>query len=186
MIATILAVQTQILYNPLLNLMINITAFFLLTFFYKNEWFLRLFISFAFFIIGGLAEGSAWMIGRMLFSFEMNDVNNLWLFPFICALGVAIELIYVNIVFQAISFFKRHQSKMTMFIIFLIAVLILCFVYMVVTFADTAYSIDAADCGNCGVHLPVHRPAPRAAGAASACKLRRNAARPGQALHCAL
>lgn len=89
MIATILAVQTQILYNPLLNLMINITAFFLLTFFYKNEWFLRLFISFAFFIIGGLAEGSAWMIGRMLFSFEMNDVNNLWLFPFICALGVA-------------------------------------------------------------------------------------------------
>lgn len=143
MIATILAVQTQILYNPLLNLMINITAFFLLTFFYKNEWFLRLFISFAFFIIGGLAEGSAWMIGRMLFSFEMNDVNNLWLFPFICALGVAIELIYVNIVFQAISFFKRHQSKMTMFIIFLIAVLILCFVYMVVTFADTAYLIPA-------------------------------------------
>lgn len=37
MIATILAVQTQILYNPLLNLMINITAFFLLTFFLQER-----------------------------------------------------------------------------------------------------------------------------------------------------
>lgn len=141
--ALFLTLQTQIVYNSLINMLANILIFFLLTFFYKNAWYQRLFISFTLFVVGGLAEGTAWMIGRMFFSFDMAYVNELWIFPLICALGVLVELLYVCIILKSIALFKKYQAKMSSFIIFLIAVLVLCVIYLTVTFADTAYLIPA-------------------------------------------
>lgn len=138
--AVLLTIQPLLLYNVRFNSLVNIVLGFLLTFFYQEVWYHRLFISFALFVSSVLAEGSGWIVGRMLFPVDsMSTVNELVIFPIMCVLGVLFDFLYAWIIVHSLKLFERHKQKISTLTLFLIAVLIFCIIDLLVTFADTAH-----------------------------------------------
>ena len=140
----LLTLQTQFAYSMFLNPTANILVAFALTFLYKGVWYQRLFISFTLFVVGVLGEGSAWLIGQFFFTVkDMTHANEEQHFLIICILAVIFELVYVCIILSIIKYFKTHTYKLNTFILFLIAVLMYCIIFLTVTFTDTKYLVPA-------------------------------------------
>ena len=141
----LLTLQTQFAYSMFLNPTANILVAFALTFLYKGVWYQRLFISFTLFVVGVLGEGSAWLIGQFFFTVkDMTHANEEQHFLIICILAVIFELVYVCIILSIIKYFKTHTYKLNTFILFLIAVLMYCIIFLTVTFTDTKYLVPAS------------------------------------------
>ena len=140
----LLTLQTQFAYSMFLNPTANILVAFALTFLYKGVWYQRLFISFTLFVVGVLGEGSAWLTGQFFFTVkDMTHANEEQHFLIICILAVIFELVYVCIILSIIKYFKTHTYKLNTFILFLIAVLMYCIIFLTVTFTDTKYLVPA-------------------------------------------
>ena len=73
--AILLTVQTQLAYDVNINTFTNMATMFALSFFYFGTWYLRLFVSFAFYVVTVLSEGSAVLIGRLLFAVDTIKIN---------------------------------------------------------------------------------------------------------------
>lgn len=141
--AVLITAQAEFAYSIITNTFFSVLIFFALSFFYKESWYLRLFTCFAFFLIGGIAEAAALLIGRFFFILDMSQVNGAQQFFAICILGVFFNAFYTFIALQIIKLFKHHSRRLRTFILFLIAVLIYSIITLIVTFTDTTYLIPA-------------------------------------------
>ena len=142
--AVVLTLQTQFAYGMFLNPVTNVLVFFGLTFLYHGIWYQRLFIALSGFIAGILGEGSAWL--SIQFFFPVNDLthaNEEQHFLIICIFAVLFEFVYVCTILKIIKHFKTHTYKLNTFILFLIAVLMYCIIFLTVTFTDTKYLVPA-------------------------------------------
>lgn len=141
--AILLTVQTQLAYDVNINTFTNIATMFALSFFYFGTWYLRLFVSFAFYVVTVLSEGSAVLIGRLLFAVDTIKINESLYFIVISFFSVIYNFLYNLVITYIICLFKQHKQKLQFFILFLIAVLIYSIIILLVTFADTAYQIPS-------------------------------------------
>ena len=139
----LLTIQTEIAYNITLNSIITVLIMFILSFFYREFWYQRLFLSLSFYVISALAEGSGWLMGRLFFHVEMTKANESQQFLLMCALGVVFDFLYILVALFAIKLFKRHKQRLRTFILFLIVVLVYSIIVLLVTFADTSFLVPS-------------------------------------------
>ena len=90
-----LTCQTQLAYNLTLNTTVTMLTMFMLSFFYRNIWYQRLFISLVFYVISVLAEGSGWLVGQLFFHTDMTRANESQQFLWMCILGVIFDFLYI-------------------------------------------------------------------------------------------
>lgn len=139
----IITLQTQFAYNLILNSIVSVLAVFLFTFCYRESWIYRLFTSLSIYVIAVIAEGSSYLIARMFIPINMMQPNRASNFTLITICGVAIEAIYITIALCVIKSYKKRSHVMSIFILFLIVVLVYAMIFLIVTFADTAYLAPA-------------------------------------------
>lgn len=139
----IITLQTQFAYDLILNSIVSVLAIFLFTFCYRESWIYRLFTSLSIYVIAVIAEGSSYLIARIFIPIDMMQPNHASNFTLITFCGVAIEAIYLTIALCMIKSYKKRSHVMSIFILFLIVVLAYAMIFLIVTFADTAYIIPA-------------------------------------------
>ena len=139
----LITLQTQYIYNIILNSAVSIVAIFLFTFCYSEPWIYRLFISFSLYVIALVAEGSSFLIFRLFTPIDMLNANASRYFALIALGSILLEGAYIVIALYIIKSYKKRSPRMTTFILFLIVVLAYCIIELVVTFTDTAYLIPA-------------------------------------------
>ena len=139
----IITLQTQFAYDLILNSIVSVLSIFLFTFCYRESWIYRLFTSLSIYVIAVIAEGSSYLIARMFIPIDMMQPNRASNFTLITFCGVAIEAIYLTIALCMIKSYKKRSHVMSIFILFLIVVLTYAMIFLIVTFADTAYIIPA-------------------------------------------
>ena len=139
----LITLQTEIAYSLILNSLVSIVAIFLFTFCYRESWIYRFFVSLSIYVLAVIAEGTGWLIIRMFMPVNMLHANETSFFAVAALSGVLFEAFYIALALFIINFFKKHRPKLTIFILFLIIVLVFGIIDLTVTFAETTYLIPA-------------------------------------------
>ena len=135
--------QSEYAYNVNLNTAISILLIFLFTFCYRESWIYRLFISLSIYVLAVIAEGTSLLVARSFIPVNMMHANENSFFAVVALASVLFEAFYIILTLFIIRFFKKHRPKLTIFILFLIIVLVFGIIDLIVTFADTAYIVPA-------------------------------------------
>ncbi len=138
-----ITLQSKFAYNMSLNVVVSILATFLFTFCYRESWIYRFFVSLSIYVLAVIAEGTGWLIIRMFMPVNMLHANETSFFAVAALSGVLFEAFYIALALFIINFFKKHRPKLTIFILFLIIVLVFGIIDLTVTFAETTYLIPA-------------------------------------------
>ena len=133
--------QSEYAYNIYLNTVVSILLTFLFTFCYRESWIYRLFISLSIYVLAVIAEATILLIVRIFIPVDMMHANETSLFTFATLAALIFEIFYIKLALFIINFFKKHRPKLTIFILFLIIVLVFGIIDLIVTFADTPYII---------------------------------------------